>query len=144
MRVRAFVVGSVAVVLLVGAGLVGVGYEGRGPLATRVGVTVTRVEPQGFRDPALTGDPLALVVMVRWPHEGFCSGQITASARESDREVRIGTVAGVEHAGGSCAGVGTLNGWAGVSVKLTEPLGRRSVVRDSDGRTLPLVDPWSS
>ena len=141
MRVRAFVVGIVAVVLLVGAGLVVAGYQGRGPLATRVGVTVTHVSAEGIGDLGPSGDPLALVVLFRWPHDGFCAGQFTVSTKETDSQVRVGEVTSVEHSSGSCAGLGTLNGWAGATVTLKKPLGQRSVVRDSDGQPLNVVSP---
>lgn len=137
MRVRAWV----AVILLVGAGLVAAGYLGRGPLAALAGVRVTHVEVEGVRGLSTSGDPLVLVVVFPWPHDGFCSGQFTASVQETDREVRVGQVTSVEHRGGACAGLGTQNGWAGASLTLDRPVGTRAVVRASDGALLPVVTP---
>ena len=141
MRTRPAAVAVVAVGLVVALALVLAGYEGRGPLAGRLSVTVTHVQPVGIRDPGTSGGPLTLLVVLPWPREGFCAGQFTVSVRESDRQVQVGEVTSVEHRNGSCAGLGTLNGRAAVAASLTTPLGDRAVVRASDGAPLPVVTP---
>ena len=141
MRTRRVVVAAVATALVAAAALIVAGYEGRGPFAARLGVTVTHVQPTGIRDPATSGDPLTLLVVFPWPEAGFCSGQFTVSVRESDRQVQVGEVTSTEHRNGTCAGLGTLNGRAVVAAELAEPLGGRAVVRASDGAPLLVVTP---
>jgi hypothetical protein len=122
--------------LLVAALLVYAGYQGSGPLSS-LGVEVRQVEPTGYRLLGEGGEPKVIVVVVDWPEDGFCSGQFSVPVTQSDDEVRVGIVTSREHRNGSCAGLGTVDGTAGVDVMLDEPLGDRVVVRASDGAALP-------
>jgi hypothetical protein len=101
--------------------------------------TETHIEPVGV---SLIdgGDPRVLNVAVPWTEDGWCSGQFTVSATESQSEVRISPVASHLNRGGPCAGLGTVNQRAWATLTLAAPLGDRAVVRASDGTRLPLVD----
>lgn len=99
----------------------------------------TRHQPQVVRLLGEGGDPLVISVGVTWPDDGYCSGQLTASATETATEVRLHEVVSREYVGGSCAGIGTSDGMAWDSLQLAEPLGERAVVRDGDGARLPVL-----
>lgn len=128
-----------AAVAVAGGGLAFAGYEGIGPLAPRLGVVVTRAVPESVMGPGSAGDPLTVTILFPWPHDGFCSGQFTVSATETDRVVRVSDVTSREVRRGSCAGLGTTDGTAGVGLTLDRPLGERVVVREGDGVALAVV-----
>ena len=115
------------------------GYEGIGPLVSRLGVIITRVAPEAVMGLGPAGDPLTVTILFPWPDEGFCSGQFTVSATETDQEVRVGDVTSREYRRGSCAGMGAKDGMAGVGLTLDRPVRDRLVVRVSDGMALALV-----
>lgn len=114
------------------------GYNGYGPLAARLGVAVTHLQPQSVALLGEGGDPLTVMVMVTWPQDGFCSGQFTVTATETPTQVRVGSVESREYRGSSinCAGFGTIDGTAAAELQLREPLGERQVIRASDGAVL--------
>ncbi len=85
------------------------------------------------------GDPLTVMITFPWAADGFCSGQFTVSAGETDQEVRVSDVTSREVRRGSCAGLGTNDGTAGVGLTLDRPMGDRRVVRASDGTPLEVV-----
>jgi hypothetical protein len=113
--------------------------------ASRLGVEVTEVQPVAYRPLGPRGDPLVLIVLFPWPHDGFCSGQFRAAATETDQQVTVGTVTSrIARGPGGCAGLATVGGAAGVELKLTKSLGRRRVVRATDSSTLPQLPVGSS
>ncbi len=99
----------------------------------------TQHQPQAVRLLGEGGDPLVISVGVTWPDDGYCSGQLTASATETATEVRLHDVVSREYVGGSCAGLGTSDGMAWETLQLAQPLGERVVVRDADGVRLPVL-----
>lgn len=136
MRTRRITAAAIAAAVIAGGGLAFVGYQGIGPLAPRLGVIVTRIVPQAVADLGDGGDPLTVSILFPWPGEGFCSGQFSVSAAETDQEVRVSDVTSREYRRGTCAGVGTTGGVAGVALTLARPVGQRVVVRASDGEPL--------
>lgn len=130
----ALAAGTIAV-----AGLVVAGYYGSGPLAELVGVEVTTHQAVAGATLGEGSDPSVVDIAVTWPAEGYCSGQLQVTAVESATEVRVGDVVSrVRRAGGSCAGLGTVDGLAWAPLQLAAPLAQRRLVRDSDGSVLPL------
>ena len=85
-----------------------------------------------------SGDPLVILIGVRWTKDGWCSGQFTVRATETPTEIRVSNVTSHEYHYGICAGLGTADNMAWAEVRLTTPLGNRAVVRDSDGTRLPV------
>ncbi len=136
MRTKWALAAVVACAVLAGAALAFAGYHGSGPLASTLGVSVKRVAPEAYAIPGEGADPLVIAVLFHWPEDGFCSGQFSVSATETDDEVRVSDVTSREYRGGSCAGLGTVNGMAGAELALAEPLGTRKLVRASDGTVL--------
>ncbi len=129
---------AMAVLAAVGV-LAFAGYEGIGPLAPRLGVIVTHVTPEAVMGPGSAGDPLSVTILFPWPEDGFCSGQFTVAATETDQEVRVSDVTSREYRRGSCAGMGANDGTAGVVLTLDRPVGDRLVVRVRDGMALAVV-----
>ncbi|BCJ74808.1 hypothetical protein CS0771_43520 [Catellatospora sp. IY07-71] len=97
-------------------------------------------QPQAVRLPGEHDAPRVITIGVTWPDNGYCSGQLTASAIETATEVRVQDVVSREYVGGACAGLGTMDGMAWDELQLAEPLGERVVVRDSDGVRLPVFE----
>ena len=135
LRIAVAVAVPVALVLLVA------GCLGAGPLSV-IGVDERRVEPRSVALLGQGGDPLVVMVRFPWPGDGFCSGQFHVDAVETATQVRIGTVVSrVTRWGGSCAGLGTVDGMAAAELRLSAPLGLREVVRARDGDPLPVLAP---
>jgi len=137
MRRSRVVAGVLGVGLLVAGVLAFAGYNGAGPLSSKLGVAVSEVAPVGFAELGPSGDPLVINVLIPWPEDGYCSGQFTVSAIQSDQEVRVSQVTSRVFRGGGCAGLGTWKGTAVAQLTLESPLGQRKVVRASDGTPLP-------
>lgn len=73
-----------------------------------------------------------------WPGGGYCSGQFTVTATETDQQVRVSEVTRREaRASDDCAGLGNVGAMASTDLELTNPLVDREVVRASDGTRLP-------
>ena len=141
MRARGPVIG-VVVAVVVGGGLALAGAQGIGPLGAALGTEVTQVAAQTVALLGESGDPNVIILKFPWPKDGYCSGQFTVPVTETGDQVRVGDVTSrLRQRGGSCAGLGTDNGMAGVDVLLAAPLGDRTVVRASDGRPLPVETP---
>lgn len=138
---RALQAAVAVLVLLVAAGLAGAGYLGDGPLPGRLGHERQTLTPVAVAELGEGGDPLVVNVLVPWPKDGWCSGQFTVTATESATEVRVGQVRSDVLRGGGCAGLGTADGRAYAGLQLRQPLGRRLVVRASDGAELPVTRP---
>lgn len=135
-----WIVTAVAVVICGVLWLVAEGYRGRGPLAA-LGVTVSEHPPVAVRLLGEGADPLVIMIGVRWTTDGYCGGQFTVQATQTQTEVRVGTVTSREYHYGMCPGLGTVDGMAWAHLELTSPLGDRPVVRDSDGTRLPVITP---
>ena len=141
MAARRFIAVLGAAVLAAAGVLAFAGYEGIGPLVPRLGVIVTQVAPEAVMGLGPAGDPLTVMISFGWPGDGFCSGQFTVSATETDQEVRVSDVTSREYRRGSCAGIGTKDGMAAVGLTLDRPVGDRRVVRARDGMPLAVVSP---
>jgi hypothetical protein len=129
----------VVIVVICGVlGLVVVGCNGRGPLS-RLGLTELELQPQSAARLGEGGDPLIIMIGVRWTKEGWCSGQFTVHGTETATEVHVSNVISREYRYGSCAGLGTLNNMAWADLRLSAPLGNRVVIRNSDGARLPVA-----
>jgi hypothetical protein len=139
MRTWRVLVGAAVIIAIAAGGLAVAGHYGTGPLATRLGVSVTEATPQAAARLGEGGDPLVIAILFPWPGDGYCSGQFSVSATETEEEVRVSDVISREYRGGSCAGLGTVGGMAGADLTLAAPLGQRKVVRASDGVTLTVI-----
>ncbi len=85
-------------------------------------------------------DARMLTVKFPWPHDGFCSGQLTVSVTETLTEVRVGQILSQEpNRGQACGGIGTGGTFAVTTVRLATPLGGRVVVRAGDSQPLPVL-----
>lgn len=103
---------------------------------------MTHLEPQSVVLLGEGGDPLWVNVMVRWPQDGYCSGQFTAAASETPTQVHVGSVESRVYRGnGSCPGLATVDGTASVPLQLSSPLGERRMIRASDGAVLRVSAP---
>lgn len=118
------------------------------PLALVIGYHVyqesgpeTPLEPQSVMLLPAGNDPRQVQVSVKWLKDGWCVGQFRAQATETTTQVRLGPVIDHEYPHGPCAGVGSVGNLAWADLTLKAPLGQRSVVRASDGATLPVLQP---
>ena len=136
MRTKSVLATLVGCAVIAAAALAFVGYYGSGPFGSTLGVSVKNLAPDAYAIPGEGVDPLVIAVLFHWPEDGFCSGQFSVSATETAEEVRVSDVTSREYRGGSCAGLGTVNGTAGAELTLAAPLGTRKVVRASDGTVL--------
>jgi len=138
MRRRRVVAPVLAAGLVVTGALAFAGYNGAGPLASKLEVSVSEVTPVAFAEPRPGGDPLVISVLIPWSEDGYCSGQFTVSAIQTDQEVRVSPVTSrVLRGVAGCAGLGTVKGMATAELTLEYPLGQRRVIRASDGTPLP-------
>jgi hypothetical protein len=87
------------------------------------------------------GNPLVVLVGFTWTEKGYCSGQFHVKANESPAEVTVGDVISRTYSRGACAGLGTDGKLAWAEMTLASPIGRRIVVRSSDGAALPVFAP---
>jgi len=92
MRTWRVLVGVAVIIAIAAGGLAVVGRYGRGPLASRLAVTVAEVAPQAFARLGEGGDPLVIAILFPWSGDGFCSGQFSVSAIETPEEVRVSDV----------------------------------------------------
>ena len=139
-RRSTLVVATILVVTCGVLGLVAAGCRGQGPLSA-LGLTVSEHPPVAVRELGEGGDPLVIMIGVRWTEDGYCSGQFRVTATETPTEVRVSNVTSRAYRYGSCAGVGTADNTAWADLRLASPLGDRAVVRDSDGAHLPVITP---
>jgi hypothetical protein len=98
------------------------------------------LEPQSVTLLPPGNDPRQIDVNVIWLQNGWCLGQFRAQATETTTQVRLGPVIDHEYPNGPCAGIGSNGRFAYAELKLNAPLGHRSVIRTSDGATLPVLD----
>jgi hypothetical protein len=117
------------------------------PLALVIGYHVyqesgpeTPLEPQSVTLLPPGNNPRQVDVNVIWFKNGWCLGQFRAQATETNTQVRLGPVIDHEYPNGPCAGMGSDGRFAYPELILKAPLGHRSVVRVSDGATLPVLD----
>jgi hypothetical protein len=104
----------------------------------RNGVSETSLQPQAVRLLPPGNDPRGVTVGVTWLKDGWCVGEFHAQATETATEVRLGPVIDRQYPNGICAGVGSDHKMAWADLTLKAPLGKRSVVRSSDGVALPV------
>lgn len=128
--------------VLVGVGALVVGllaWMGRGPFSNEPRqLTFSPIEARTLGE---GGDLQVIVIVFPWPEDGFCSGQFSVSAQESETSVVVGQVKGSEWRPGElCAGLGSDGRVAAVDLTLRAPLGQRVVFRAVDGATLPVKD----
>jgi len=91
---------------------------------------------------SVVGEPGStnLTVVFPWLQQGFCVGQFSVAVHESATTVAVSDV--VDHGPGPvCGGIGTEGGVASVDVTLSTPLGKRHVVRATDGSVLHVASP---
>lgn len=101
--------------------------------------SVRTLTPEGVARLGAGGDPAVVMVYFGWGESGYCPEQFTVTADETASRVVVGQVVNTEPQFSiirSCAGVGTLNGMAGVPLRLAAPVGDREVRRALDGATL--------
>ena len=104
-------------------------------------VNVTVIRPDAvIVEPAGSGtDPNVVYIRFRWTAAGYCSGQFSVQATETDQVVRVSDVVSRDYVGASCAGLGTVGNVATATLTLRQPLGTRTVERASDGTRLPVM-----
>jgi len=121
-----------ALVLLVAAIYFG-GHQLTRPQFIDTSIPPDSLSPGGF------GDTTDFRVFFTWTEDGYCVGQFHVKATETATQVRVGPVISRRYLyGGICAGVGTVENVASVELKLASALGKREVVRESDGAPLPV------
>ena len=131
---------AVSILLLCGAGLAFLGWEGHGPLSGRYGVVTEKLSPESVLTLGTGGDPLVVSVGFAWPEEGYCPSEFRVTATETASRVILGQVQRrVPRGDTSCPGVGAGNGRAFVPLRLKTPLAARSVFRALDGKQLPVT-----
>lgn len=102
------------------------------------GVSETSLQPQAVRLLPPGNDPRGVTVEVTWLKDGWCVGEFQAQATETATEVRLGPVIDRQNPHAVCAGVGSDHKMAWADLTLKAPLGKRLVVRSSDGVVLPV------
>ena len=107
-----------------------------GPLGARLEASISHLQPEAVQGLGQGGDPLVVLVLFRCPDGRYCSGQFTATASETDQQVRVSDVTSREFRGVGCAGLRTVNGRATTNLELTKPPADREVVRVSDSTRL--------
>jgi hypothetical protein len=97
------------------------------------------LQPQAVQLPGEGGNPLVVWVGVTWTKDGYCPVEFNVRATETATEVRVGMVVRrrLVFDTAPCADVGTIDKTAWATLILASPLGRRVVIRDSDGVVLP-------
>jgi len=126
--------------MVCGAGLAFLGWEGRGPLAGRFGVATEQLTPESVLTSGTGGDPHVVNVGFPWSEEGYCPSEFRVTATETAARVVVGQVQRREPRGDtSCLGVGAENARAFVALTLKAPLGARPVFRALDGEPLPVT-----
>lgn len=106
-----------------------------GWIQSRPAIGHTTLEPRVVR---LGPDPHSLSVGVAWAQDGYCVGELSVTAKETDSEIFVGAVTDVG-TDGVCAGVGTAYDTAYADLALRAPLGGRRIIRSTDGKVLPVV-----
>lgn len=136
MRRRGIIKRRPWVIALAGLVVVAAVYFG-GRQLTRPQFIETSIQPE-IVSPLANGSPRDFNVGFTWRESGWCVGEFRVSATESATQVRVGPVIDRVASGGACAGVGTVGNMAWAPLTLGSPLGKRLVVRDSDGAPLPV------
>jgi hypothetical protein len=103
----------------------------------------TSIQPKALM-PGGPGDTIDFSVLFAWTEGGYCVGQFRVTATETTTQVRVGPVISRRYLYGACAGLGTTENVASVELKLTSPVGKRAVVRNSDGVALPVYARWAT
>jgi hypothetical protein len=96
------------------------------------------ISPEFVTPVGTNGDPLNVLVGFAYTETGYCAGQFHAKAKESATQIRVGAVISRTYSGGNCAGLGSNGKTAVADLALDSPIGKRLVVRDSDGVALPV------
>jgi hypothetical protein len=100
-----------------------------------------RLEPQSVMLPSPGIDPRHVGVSVITPGDSQCLVGLRAEATETATQVRFGRLIAHIYPHGPCAAATSSDGrlsWTEITLKA--PLGRRSVVRASDGASLPVLE----
>lgn len=130
-------VSAAAGILLVS--LVILTMSGHGPFAHKA--EVYSLLPTDVQELGEGGDPLVVYVRFPWHRDGYCSGQFTVTAQESESAVVLGQVVGSEWTNENCPGIGSDDGFAAAELRLRTPLEVRSVTRSVDGAEVPVLMP---
>jgi hypothetical protein len=135
----AWIISAVVLVLLMV--MLARGRQDRGPFAEWLGVEKAAVTPSFVSTLGSAGDPLVVNVIFPWSRQGYCSGQFQVHATETPSMVIVSQVQSRMPRGNvSCSGLGTVEGFVGTPLELTQPLGARSVTREIDGVPLEVKD----
>ena len=127
-------VGVGIVVALVGLATVAyVGYE-----RLQSGQVSAEIQPEFVTPLGADGSLTNVDVGFPWTGQGYCAGQFQVKATETGAQIRVGAVMSRTYSYGLCAGIGSNGRWATAPLTLHAPIGKRSVVRESDGAALPV------
>ena len=135
-RILVWVCAAVGIALV---SLVILTVSGHGPFAHKP--EVYSLLPTEVQELGEGGDPLVVYVRFPWHRAGYCSGQFTVTAQESESAVVLGQVVGSEWTNENCPGIGSDDGFASAELRLRAPLGDRSVTRSADGAEVPVLIP---
>ena len=118
-------------IIVVVFGLIVVGglVAGIGPLRS-LGTSETPLLPMSWRP---TDDPRLIQVAVMLPESGLCTGdEVVVRAIERPTLIEVSAVRASPRASAECAGIGISGDQTWVDLELSDPMGDRSAVRDSD------------
>ena len=101
-------------------------------------VSEQSIQPEFVTPIGSDGSLVNVEVGFLWTERGYCAGQFQVNASETPNEVSVGTVLSRTYSQGSCAGIGSNGKWATAPLALKNPIGKRSVVRRTDGVALPV------
>ncbi len=101
-------------------------------------VSEQSIEAQFITPIGPDGSPLHIEVGFPWTEQGYCLGQFQTRVTETPNQINVGAVISRTYRQGICAGVGSNGRWATAPVSLKSPIGKRLVIRDSDGVALPV------
>lgn len=96
------------------------------------------IQPEFITPIGSDGSLVNVEVGFPWSEQGYCAGQFHVKASETSTEVSVGSIISRTYSQGICAGIGSNGRWATAPLSLKSPIGKRSVVRKSNGAALPV------
>jgi hypothetical protein len=101
-------------------------------------VSEQSIKPEFISPIGLDGSLVNVYVGFPWAEQGYCVGQFQVSASETSAQISVGAVISRTYRQGICADVGSNGRWTTAPLSLKAPIGKRAVVRRSDGVALPV------
>lgn len=101
-------------------------------------VSEQSIQPEFITPVGSDGSIATVDVGFPWAEQGYCAGQFQVSASETSTVISVGSVISRTYTEGICAGMGSNGIWATAPLSLKSAIGKRSVIRKSDGVALPV------